>query len=723
MRLPLTITALFLAGLPAAAEPLPDLKFATLADSQAEYQRAVAPFLAKHCSACHDGQKSEGDLDLGALSPDMKATTSGARWAGVVEKLTDGAMPPKGRPRPDSGQVAVVVRWARAEAKRAGKNFTRRAAHDNGNLVPHHVLFDPANVPPFDGGPRVRRLSPEIYAGFTRDLARGRSGIGQPFTPEGKGVFQDMGAPKLDEPVTAQLLQNALAIVEHQTAHKVEGGQIKGMGGVPKEFLALFEPGATEAAMEAAIRRQFDTVFRRPPTDDEVRRFVAFMKKNIAEAGPVIGARYALAGVLLLPEAVFRMEVGSGKPDPKGRVRLAPREIAFALAYALTDRRPDAQLLTAAATGELDTDAGVAKQARRMLDEANLDKPRILRFFREYFGYDAALEVFKDNKANPAHDARVLVEDTDRLVEYILDRDRDVLRELLTTTKSFVASRAAADIKKKRAEGLAKFEREKAANPAKFKNKTYKPFGRSIYEAYGLADFPDQQPVELPADQRAGILTQPSWLVAHSTSFDNHAIRRGKWVRERLLGGVVPDLPITVDAQLPDTPEKTLRQRMAITQQEYCWKCHQLMNDVGLPFERYDHYGRFRKAEAVLDPGATAKNVDKKGKPQGPIPRDAPLETAGLVAHVGDTGLEGPVKDPIELVKRLAGSARVEQVFVRHAFRYWMGRNESPGDAATLQAAHRAYRESGGSMKALIASLLRSESFLYRVPAPAESTK
>ena len=47
----------------------------------------------------------------------------------------------------------------------------------------------------------------------------------------------------------------------------------------------------------------------------------------------------------------------------------------------------------------------------------------------------------------------------------------------------------------------------------------------------------------------------------------------------------------------------------------------------------------------------------------------------------------------------------------------------SLGDARSLQAAHRAYRESQGSMKALIAALLSSESFLYRVPAPTEPKK
>lgn len=716
--------ALALLALPAVLRAAPpagptELKLATAAESAAEYRKTVAPFVARHCAACHGAEKAEGDLDLTALDPDMKASTSGARWARVVEQLAAGEMPPKGRPRPADGELVAVGRWAHAEAKRAGKSFARRTASNNGNAVPHAVLFDPKNVPAYDGGPRVRRLSPEIYAAFTNDLAKGRPGIGQPFTPDGKHPFRDTGAPKVDEPVTAQLIQNALLIAEAQTAHKVEGAAVKGVGQVPKEFLALFDPKhpPTDAQVEAAVVRQFDLILRRAPTADEKTRFAAFMRKNIAEAGRTAGVRHALAAVLLLPEAVFRMEVGAGGPDARGRVRLAPREIAFALAYALTDRRPDADLLKAAATGGLDTDEGVAREVRRMLDAPKFDKPRVLRFFREYFGYDAAPEVFKNDKDNPDHDPRALVEDTDRLVLHVLGRDRQVLRELLTTNESFVAHKTAADTKKKRAAALAKFEREKAANPAKFATKKPPKVGRSVYEAYGLTDFPDAQPVELPAGERGGILTQPAWLVAHSTSFDNHAIRRGKWVRERLLGVAVPDLPITVDAQLPDAPHRTLRDRMGVTKETYCWQCHRLMNDFGLPFEQFDHFGRYRKEEVVLDPAATEKNRDAKGRPLGPVTRVAPLDTTGLIAHVGDPALEGPVGGPVEMMRKLAGSERVEQVFVRHAFRYWMGRDESPGDAATLQAAHRAYRASGGSMKALLASLLSSESFLYRVLA------
>lgn len=65
-------------------------------------------------------------------------------------------------------------------------------------------------------------------------------------------------------------------------------------------------------------------------------------------------------------------------------------------------------------------------------------------------------------------------------------------------------------------------------------------------------------------------------------------------------------------------------------------------------------------------------------------------------------------------IEKLSRSERVKQVFVRHTFRYWMGRNETINDAPVLQDAYKAYEESGGSMEALLISLLTSDAFLYR---------
>ena len=62
-----------------------------------------------------------------------------------------------------------------------------------------------------------------------------------------------------------------------------------------------------------------------------------------------------------------------------------------------------------------------------------------------------------------------------------------------------------------------------------------------------------------------------------------------------------------------------------------------------------------------------------------------------------------------EMIQKLSESEHVEQVFIRHAFRFWMGRNETLNDAPILQAAHKAYQNNGGSMNALIASLVTSD--------------
>jgi len=53
-------------------------------------------------------------------------------------------------------------------------------------------------------------------------------------------------------------------------------------------------------------------------------------------------------------------------------------------------------------------------------------------------------------------------------------------------------------------------------------------------------------------------------------------------------------------------------------------------------------------------------------------------------------------------------------MFVRHVFRFWMGRNETINDAPILQDVYKAYRDSGGSMKGVLISLVTSDTFLYR---------
>ena len=258
-----------------------------------------------------------------------------------------------------------------------------------------------------------------------------------------------------------------------------------------------------------------------------------------------------------------------------------------------------------------------------------------------------------------------------------------ILKTLTQKRKSLAAAKNKLEQEKKKKIGSVNVTQAELSGPRVFARVSRRSFGAGSMR-------PDRTLATAPEGQRLGLLTHPSWLVSHSDAMDNHAILRGRWVRERLLGGGIPDIPITVDAMLPDEPNTTLRHRMRVTREAYCWTCHEKMDPLGLPFEMYNHAGLFRSTE-----------------------QDKPVDTSGEIINSGDPELDGPVKNALEMIEKLSKSDHVEQVFVRHAFRFWIGRNETINDGPVLQDAYRAYRENG-SMNALITSLVTSDAFLYR---------
>jgi hypothetical protein len=229
-------------------------------------------------------------------------------------------------------------------------------------------------------------------------------------------------------------------------------------------------------------------------------------------------------------------------------------------------------------------------------------------------------------------------------------------------------------------------------------------------------NYPSVQPAKVP--HRRGILTHPAWLIAHAQNTETDPVKRGKWVREKLLAGTVPDVPITVDAVIPEDHHKTLRQRLDTkTGQDFCWKCHKQMNPLGLAFEMYDDFGRYRTEESLEHPD----NLVKKGPVKAAshvdlrdIYKTLPVNAKGHLSGTGDESLDGDVENAIDLAERLAKSTRVRQSIIRYAFRYFMGRNEFLSDSKTLINADQAYVKSGGSFDAVIVSLLTSDSFIYR---------
>lgn len=512
------------------------------------------------------------------------------------------------------------------------------------------------------------------------------------------------------------------------------------------------QDGISAELVRQAVNYLFEALTFRPARPSETDQYVAIVQQAIDQLGKEDGVVLGLSSIFLDRDALFRPELAEeGEPDRHGRVMLQDWELGLAVHHALQYIPPDDQLRTAIIDGRMKTRDDVEREVTRILDDPTIRTPRVLRFFRDYFDYDLGGYICKDAKAladtgvsnrGQSHYRAMFdaTASTDRLIELVLEEDREVLKELLTTnrvvttksdrvyfghrrTKEEVAAsvaeakRIAEEDARKEAAALEEWKRE---NPGKQPPKTKKKRRADINHAITEADLngkkifarvsrrsfgngsmkPDRILATVPEGQRLGILTHPSWLVSHSDAMDNHAIRRGRWVRERLLGGGIPDVPITVDAMLPDEPKSTLRERMRVTRAEYCWTCHQKMDPLGLPFEMYNHAGVFRREEL-----------------------NQPVDTTGKIIDSGVASLDGDVSDAMEMIQRIAESERAEQVFVRHAFRFWMGRNETLHDAPVLQRAHRAYRDNGGSMKALLVSLLTSDAFLFRRVIEPESVK
>lgn len=533
------------------------------------------------------------------------------------------------------------------------------------------------------------------------------------------------------------------------------------------------DEGVTDERLRAAVDYLFESLTFRPPNQDESDQYLAIVQDSIDKLGKEDGAVLGLSAIFLDRDALFRPElIESGEADEFGRIMLQDWELGLAVNHALRYIKPDETLRQAIVDGRMRSKSDVKREVERMLADESIRKPRIIRFFREYFDYDSGGYICKDTKAladtgastrGTAHYRAMFdgAASTDRLVELILEEDKDVFKQLLTTDKVvatkndnvyfgrrrtpeerkasvLAAKKVEEEAAKEEAAKLAALEDElaelaaqleaapeetklqkelerkekdlaaakrKAENAAKKKRRSNenhnvaeadltgpKLYARVSRRSFGNGSMkPERVLATAPEGQRLGILTHPSWLVSHSDAMDNHAILRGRWIRERLLGGGIPDVPITVDAMLPDEPDKTLRERMRVTREDYCWTCHQKMDPLGLAFEMYNHAGLFRTTEL-----------------------DEPVDTSGEIIDSGDPALDGEVSNALEMIQKIADSERAEQVFVRHAFRFWMGRNETLNDAPVLQAAHRAYKENGGSMNALLVSLLTSDAFLYR---------
>lgn len=639
--------------------------FVTGADSFADeyFEKSVRPFLKTYCIACHGEETQKGKIRLDHLSANLEDRQEAELWARSLEAIEFGEMPSdKADKFPTKAEARLVQDWIARSLAQVGIEVEEKAGKEGyGNLIPHDLLFSPAESKRVvDAAARLWRISPKALA----NTVRGARMVSNPFAlDKPHGNFRDFkGKYVFNSLMAEQVTELALAHSEKEAKN------------ARKAIVMMKEKGSTiDEANREAIKRHCHNVLRRTPTEEEMDVMMTLLKKVDTELGVPFGLQAVYASIILRPETLFRFEGTEASDDDTGLVALSRRELATSLAFALTDLPPDGNLLRAFENNESSPRDILMAETRRLLDDEirPTARNRLLQFFQEYFDYLKAEDVFKDQIKGHKHWAPALVYDLNALVLHVLKKDKQVLKTLLTTPEYLIHVNSHRD----------------HGNPL----------------VYNLPpDWkPSSKPFKFPEGQRMGILTHPAWLVAHSGNFDNDPILRGHWIRYKLLGGSVPDIPITVDAKLPEDENMTLRERMHVTRAEECYKCHSKMNPLGLPFEQYDHFGRFRFLEL-----------------------DKPVDVTSKIVNSGVPAVDGEIRTPFDLIERLANSTHCEQVFVRYVFRFFMGRNETLGDAKTLQEAHKAYVDNDGSMKALVLSLLISDSFLFRAkPATLAKTE
>ena len=734
--------------------------------------QAVEPqeFFKTFCTGCHGKKEPDGDLSL--VGMDKVDSDNAQIWHNILNQLASGEMPPEGEDLPTNSEREAMIRWIMDSMEEAGiQHHSSGPLPTDGNRLEHGLLFEKKSKAPSYSPARFWRQSQPQYDAlmeklwvipklrYEKDHQRddpkwAAYSYAKPFPGLDPKHFQDYpGSVHADEAVLRALLDAGGQIAERMLSDKtayakeIQPPIAAGIPNIrrgstwekfkleppaqPAEFKPFLEASdVTEEQRHAAIARVFQIFLNRTPDEEELGRYDGLLQKSLKNASPRTSLKGLLTAVMVSPEFVFRMEIGMTKPDQYGRRMLSPNELVYAIAYALSDQGPDEKLWDAAQSGKLSTKADVEREVRRLLADESVEKLRILRFFQEFFGYPQAQNVFKDQGGWHLK-VQYLVRDADMLVEHILKEDKDLFAKLLTTDRYFVAfphvpnpelfqaiirntvRETEGSIEKTKQRGR-KIEASKdgrySRNFALLQGRKLIP--RTVHNDRGAAEYTyitiygidgntfewtDQQPIKVPG-KRAGILTHPAWLVAHSTNFDNDVVRRGHWIREHLLAGRIPDVPIDVEAQVPEEPDSTLRERMRVTKEERCVRCHRRMDPLGFPFEIYDHYGHYREKEKV----GTRKNKTRD------------IDSSGSILLSGEPGLDGDVEDAIDLVHKLAKSERVRQSIIRHAFRYWIGRNETLLDAAALQEADKSYVDSEGSFKEVVVSLLTSDPFLYR---------
>ncbi len=423
-------------------------------------------------------------------------------------------------------------------------------------------------------------------------------------------------------------------------------------------------PASPKAFDEACAQRFFSQagrfLFRRPLTDEELKTRMDIAAAGTAAAGDFYaGVESGLSSLLMTPAFLFINEAVEPDPAVQGQKRLTAYSKASRLSFLLWNTAPDDELLTAAATGALHSEKGLAKQVDRMIASRQLEGG-VRAFFTDMLGFDKFDTLEKDSVLFPVYNAAVSLDAKEQLLRMIVEQlvvaDGDY-RDLFTMRKTYIS------------DSLARIYRVAAPKPG----------------AWGEYTYPENSPY-------TGIQSTFAFTALHSHAGRSSPTIRGKAIRELLLCQRVPDPPANVNfAQFnaEHSEFKTARQRLeAHSTSPSCSGCHKLVDPIGLALENFDGAGQYRTSE-------NGTPLDTSGKLDGIEYKDAPGLALALHNNNAITGC---------VVNRLSS--------------YALGRPQTKDEKAWLTTLGERFAASGYRLTALLRDIANDKAF-YAVP-PAE---
>ena len=423
----------------------------------------------------------------------------------------------------------------------------------------------------------------------------------------------------------------------------------------PNRLLGCVPANSEDPCLRTFVSDFASSAWRRPLDDDEVNRLQEyFVTAEDVEAGLEVVLRIILSA----PDFLYRSEVGESSDQG---VTLTQDEIASAISFFIIGGPPDGELRTAAANGTLTSRSVRAQQARRLLS-TEAARQHFGRFAMQWLGAERVLSVDKDLAHSAMFDTSIrhaLAEETQRFFQHVLFDADGGLAALYTSTQSMLSEELA----------------------------TY--YGASFQGAgYALTSTPNH---------RSGVLGQGSVLASYAYSAETAPVRRGLFVRERLLCQDLGTPPPNAGA-IPEVDENaTTRERFAQhTEDSFCYACHQYIDPIGFGFEAFDAIGRYREMDNGLPVDAAGDMNDVEGLGVG---TSAPFST---LAGLGEV---------------LASSDAAAECFVRqmHRFGYgWM-----PGEAeerCATESLSARFRATGHNLRELLVDIVADDSFIARMP-------